>query len=130
MTFRRVTRVFGPRGGAALSFAGPLIVVSLIGFWSIGLTLGAALMIFPELGTAIRPSGGGTQIDLVTALPVAANSLSIVGSGDYAPHTTATRLLYLVNSLIGASVLSLVRSYPVQVYSALRERNALARRST
>ena len=52
--------------------------------------------------------------------------LSIVGGGDYAPHTTATRLLYLVNSLIGASVLSLVLSYLVQVYSALRERNTLA----
>ena len=38
----------------------------------------------------------------------------------------ATRLLYLGNSLIGASVLSLVLSYLVQVYSALRERNALA----
>ncbi len=36
------------------------------------------------------------------------------------------RVLFLINSLIGASVLSLVLSYLVQVYSALRERNALA----
>jgi hypothetical protein len=36
------------------------------------------------------------------------------------------RLLFLINSLIGASVLSLVLSYLVQVYSGLRERNALA----
>jgi hypothetical protein len=62
----------------------------------------------------------------VTALLVAGNSLSIVGGGDYSPHTTATRMLYLLNSLIGASVLSLVLSYLVQVYSGLRERNALA----
>jgi hypothetical protein len=121
-----VARVLGRRRGAALSLAGPLIVVSLIGFWSFGLTLGAALVIRPELGTAIRPSSGDTPTDLVTALLVAGNSLSIVGSGDFAPHTTATRLLYLANSLIGASVLSLVLSYLVQVYSALRERNALA----
>ena len=37
-----------------------------------------------------------------------------------------TRILFLVNSLIGASVLSLLLSYLVQVYSGLRERNALA----
>ena len=118
--------LFGRRRRAILSLAGPLIVISLIGFWALGLTVGAALVIRPELGTAIRPSSGDTPTDFVTALLVAGNSLSIVGGGSYAPHTTGTRLLFLVNSLIGASVLSLVLSYLVQVYSALRERNALA----
>lgn len=117
---------FGRRRGAILSFAGPMIVISLIGFWALGLTFGAALIIRPELGTAIRPASGDTPTDLVTAMLVAGNSLSIVGGGDYAPHSTATRILFLINSLIGASVLSLVLSYLVQVYSALRERNALA----
>lgn len=121
-----VAKLAGRCRAKLLSFAGPLIVVSLIGFWSLGLTLGAALIIRPELGGAIRPSSGGTPTDFVTALLVAGNSLSIVGSGGYAPHTTGTRLLYLANSLIGASVLSLVLSYLVQVYSGLRERNALA----
>ena len=116
----------GPGRGRFLSFGGPLIVVSLIGFWSLGLTAGAALIIRPELGIAIRPSSGDTPTDFVTALLVAGNSLSIVGGGDYAPHTAGTRILFLFNSLIGASVLSLVLSYLVQVYSALRERNALA----
>ena len=100
--------------------------MSLIGFWALGLTVGAALVIRPELGVAIKPSNGGTPTDLITALLVAGNSLSIVGGGDYAPHTAGTRILFLVNSLIGASVLSLVLSYLVQVYSALRERNTLA----
>ncbi len=116
----------GTRRGTILSLAGPIIVVSLIGFWAIGLALGAALIVQPELGTAIRPSNGAASTDFVTSLLVAGNSLSIVGSGDYAPHTTATRLLFLMNSLIGASVLSLVLSYLVQVYASLRERNALA----
>ncbi|WP_218776009.1 potassium channel family protein [Sphingomonas sp. TZW2008] len=90
------------------------------------MALGAALIVQPELGTAIRPASGRASTDFVTALLVAGNSLSIVGGGDYSPHTTGTRLLFLLNSLIGASVLSLVLSYLVQVYSALRERNALA----
>ncbi|VWX51142.1 ion channel [Novosphingobium sp. 9U] len=123
---KAISRPFGRRRSAVLSFAGPLIVVALIGFWALGLTAGAALVIRPELGTAIRPSSGDTPTDFVTALLVAGSSLSIVGGGDYSPHTSDTRLLFLLNSLIGASVLSLVLSYLVQVYSALQERNALA----
>ena len=125
-SLRASSRLFGSRRGAILSLAGPLIVVALVGFWALGLTVGAALIIRPELGTAIKPSSGGTPTDFITALLVAGNSLSIVGSGDYAPHTAGTRILFLINSLIGASVLSLVLSYLVQVYSALRGRNALA----
>lgn len=108
------------------AYAGPLIVVSLIAFWSFGLTLGAALMAHPELGDAIRPSSGEASTDMVTALLVAGNSLSIVGSGDYLPQSSGTRLLFLFESLVGASVLSLVLSYLVQVYAALRGRNAPA----
>ena len=123
---RSFSEPFGRYRGAILSFGGPLIVILLIVFWALGLTVGAALIIQPELGGAIRPSSGNTPRDFVTALLAAGNSLSIVGSGDYSPHTSGTRILYLINSLIGASVLSLVLSYLVQVYSALRERNALA----
>ncbi|MBI0475606.1 two pore domain potassium channel family protein [Sphingomonas sp. MA1305] len=123
---RGVSKLAGRRDSTVLTFAGSLIVVSLIGFWAIGLVLGAALIIRPELGTAIRPSSGASSTDFATALLVAGNSLSIVGGGDYSPHTTGARLFFLLNSLIGTSVLSLVLSYLVQVYSALRERNALA----
>ena len=49
---------FGRHRGRVLSLAGPLIVVLLIVFWAIGLTIGAGLVIRPELGTAIRPSSG------------------------------------------------------------------------
>lgn len=127
-TFRAMAGLLGRRRGMALSFAGPLIVISLIAFWALGLTLGAALVVRPELGVAIRPSSGESPRDFVTALFVAGNSLSIVGSGNYAPQTPSTRILFLflLNSLIGASVLSLVLSYLVQVYSGLRERNALS----
>lgn len=123
---RRVAGLLGRHRSTALSAGGPLIVISLIAFWALGLTVGAALLIRPELGTSIRPSSGAASTDFVTAWLVAGNSLSIVGGGDYSPHSTGTRLLYLLNSLVGASVLSLVLSYLVQVYSALRERNALA----
>jgi hypothetical protein len=126
MVLRTAAKLSGKRQDAALSLVGRLIVVLLIAFWALGLTVGAALVIQPELGTAIQPSSGVSPTDFVTALFVGGNSLSIVGGGDYSPHTTETRLFFLMNSLVGASVLSLVLSYLVQVYSALRERNALA----
>ncbi|MGH1587315.1 hypothetical protein ACRBEV_01885 [Methylobacterium phyllosphaerae] len=84
-SLQSTAKLFGSRRGALLSLAGPLIVVSLIGFWALGLTVGAALIIRPELGTAIRPSSGDTPTDFVTALLVAGNSLSIVGGGSYSP---------------------------------------------
>lgn len=120
------SNLFGRHRDGVFSLGGPLIVILLIGFWSLGVTFGTALIIQPELGGAIRPTSGESPKDFVTALLVAGNSLSIVGGGDYSPHTPGTRILYLINSLIGTSVLSLVLSYLVQVYSALRERNALA----
>jgi hypothetical protein len=124
--FKAISAPFGRRRGSVLSFAGPLIVILLVLFWALGLTVGAALIIQPELGSSIRPSSGNSPRDFVTALLAAGNSLSIVGGGDYSPHTSGTRLLYLFNSLVGASVLSLVLSYLVQVYSGLRSRNTLA----
>lgn len=123
---KAISGLFGRRRGTVLSFAGPLIVILLIAFWALGLTIGAALIVQPELGGSIRPGSGETPRDFVTALLVAGNSLSIVGGGDYSPHTPGTRTLFLLNSLIGTSVLSLVLSYLVQVYAGLRERNALA----
>lgn len=107
----RASMLFGRHRSLILSLAGPVIVVALIVFWALGLTVGAALVIHPELGTAIRPSSGETPTDFVTVMLVAGNSLSIVGGGDYSPHTSVTRILYLLNSLIGASVLSLVLSF-------------------
>ena len=125
--FRAASKRFSRHSGTVLSLAGPVIVVLLIGFWALGLTVGAALVIRPEIGLSIRSSGSGTPTDFVTALLIAGNSLSIVGSGgDYSPHSTGARILFLLNSLIGASVLSLVLSYLVQVYAGLRERNSLA----
>lgn len=51
--------------------------------------------------------------------------MAIVGASDFRPATDAYRLVYLVNSLIGMSVTSLVLTYAMQVYGVLRQRNAL-----
>jgi hypothetical protein len=43
----------------------------LITFWALGPTAGAAFIIRPELGAAIRPSDGDSPEDFVTAMLVA-----------------------------------------------------------
>ena len=45
--FQAVAKPFGRRRGAILSLAGPLIIVSLVGLWALGLTVGSELLIRP-----------------------------------------------------------------------------------
>lgn len=121
--FRVVARAFGGRGGLVLSFCGPGVVVSLVFFWAFVLTLGAALIFHPFLGSGITAENGPTPEGFVTALFVAANSMSIVGSSGFSPRTSGLRLLFLWNSLVGTSVISLTLSYLLQIYTALQRRN-------
>lgn len=123
--FRRAGDAFGRKRGAGLSFCGPVILLVYVLFWSLGLTLGAGLIIHPALGTAVRASNGETPADFVTALYAGGSSIAIVGASDFKPATDAYRALYLMNSLVGMSVTSLVLTYVMQVYGALRQRNAL-----
>ena len=123
--FRLVSRPFGHDRGRVLTFCGPVILVALIFVWAAGLALGAALMMHPHLGAGIRGSQGSTPTDFMSALYAGASSLSFVGSGDFKPESAAFKALYMLNSLIGMSVMSLVLTYVMQIYNALRSRNAL-----
>ena len=124
--FALASKAWGSKQGLVLSFCGPIILVLLVAVWSLGLTLGAALIMHPELGTSIRATNGETPTDFVTALYAGGTSMAIVGASDFTPHTSPTRLLFLLNSLIGMSVISLTLTYLMQVYTALQRRNVLA----
>jgi hypothetical protein len=124
--FRWLAQPFGAERGRILSFCGPVIVVLLIATWSATLVVGTALILHPQLGRGVAPRTGGTSTDFTTALYASSGSLSIANSTDFEPKTPAIRLLYVANSLIGTSVVSLVLMYLMQVYTALQERNALA----
>ncbi|MFL5335322.1 MAG: two pore domain potassium channel family protein [Geminicoccaceae bacterium] len=125
LLFRGLAKPFGPRSGDVLSLCGPALLVLVVLVWASALTLGAALVMHPMLGTSIRTSSGDTPTDFIAALYAGGSSMAIVGASDFTPHTGPARLLYLFNSLVGASVLSLTLSYLVQVYSGLQQRNAL-----
>lgn len=123
---RRLSEPMGRHADAVRSFAGPLSMVFTLLAWSLGMTLGTALIIHPTLGDAYRISDGPTPTDFLSALYAAGTSLAITGSSDFAPHTTAARLFALFTSIIGASFVTLTVTYLFQLYSALLRRNSLA----
>src|SRR3954469_11458129 len=57
--FRWVSKPFSRSRDTILSFCGPAILVLLVGTWVWGIMLGAAMVMKPVLGTAIRSSTGG-----------------------------------------------------------------------
>ncbi len=123
--FRLGSRPFGCNRGRVLSFCGPVILVALIFVWAGGLALGSALIMHPHLGAGIQVSGGSTPRDFMSALYAAASSLSFVGTSDFKPQSAIFQALYMLNSLTGMSVMSLVLAYVMQIYNALKSRNAL-----
>lgn len=125
IAFRRAAEATDARRGTVMSFCGPVILLLYVLFWAFGLTLGAGLIIHPALGTGVQAGNGPTPTDFLTALYAGGSSMAIVGASDFKPTSDAYRVIYLVNSLIGMSVTSLVLTYVMQVYGALRQRNAL-----
>ena len=123
--FRAVSKPFGRARGIILSFAGPAILVSLVLLWAFLLSVGAALIIHPNLGASVRASSGETPTDFIAALYAAGSSISLVGASNFSPQTSGFRLLYLFNSIIGTAVTSLTLTYLMQVYNALQRRNKL-----
>lgn len=122
---RRLAELFGRCAQLFLSLCGPAIIVSVIIWWALLLTLGAALIFHPYLGSAIVISSGSTPTDFISAVYAAANSMSIVGSSSFSPRTSVFRLIFMCNSLIGMSAISLTMTYLMQIYTALQARNAL-----
>jgi hypothetical protein len=101
-----------------------VILVLLILVWAAVLTCGTGLIIHPVLGRSVRSTAGPTPTDFITAMYAGAGSVSIVGASEFVPHTMASRLFYLFNSLMGVSMISLTLTYLMQIYSAMQQRNA------
>ena len=108
-----------------LTLSGPAILVMVIASWVLLLSLAAALIIHPNLGTGIRTNHGDTPTDFITALYVGGSSLSFIGASDFSPQNAFFRIFYLLTSLIGVSLASLIVTYLMELYANLKERNTL-----
>jgi hypothetical protein len=120
-----LSKPFGRWRELFLSLSGPIILVLVLGTWLVLLSVAAALIIHPNLGTGVVSTQGETPTDFITALYAGGSSLSFVGASDFSPHDWFFRSLYLLNSLIGLTLASLITSYLLQLYENLRERNTL-----
>src|SRR5436190_10057555 len=125
--FAAVSRRLPGYKGETLSFCGPSMLLVLVAIWTLGLSCGAGLIIYPKLGKSVIAMGGvPTETDFITAMYAGGKSMTVVGAGDYAPLTPAFRWFFLMNSVIGFSMLTLTLTYLMQIYSALQRRNVSA----
>lgn len=124
---RRALRILPERARRiALTLAGPIALAGVLFVWLVLLLVGAALVVWPELGRDIQKSQGSTPTDFWSALYYSGYTLSTLGYGDIVPQTDAYRVFTVVLALLGFSVLTMSLSYVTSVYSALVRRNTLA----
>ena len=124
--FRTIARRAGRWRETVLSVCGPAILVLLVSVWVWGLMLGAAMVVAPMLGTSITATSGPTPTGFVTALYVAGDTMTTVGTSDLAPRTGFSRLFYTCSSLVGLSIITLTLTYFLEIYNSLQHRNTLA----
>jgi hypothetical protein len=120
-----VSKLLGRWRETFLTFSGPIILVTVLASWALLLSLAAALIIHPNLGTGIITNHGETPTDFITALYVGGSSLSFIGASDFTPQNGFFRIFYLLTSLIGVSLASLIVTYLLELYANLKERNTL-----
>jgi hypothetical protein len=110
--------------GAVYSFAGPVILVVLVGVWAVLLILGAALVIYPGLAESVGASGGGpTPTTFAAALYAAAGAMSMVSADNLVPKSAGLTLFYVACSVLGVCIIPLTLTYVLQIYAALARRN-------
>ncbi len=124
--FRAATRPMRRRRALVLSYCGPVILVMLVGLWTLALTCGMAMVIHPKMGTSIVANNGPTPRSFAVAMYVSGDALTTVGASDISPITPFFRLFYTFCSVTGISVLTLTLTYFLEVYNALQRRNTFA----
>ena len=126
-TFRTIAKPFPRHRDPILSFCGPTILVLLVGTWVFGLMVGGAMIIQPALKEGgVVANNGPHQTDFMTALYIAGDAMTTVGTSDFSPRTSAMRVLYTLLSLTGLCIVTLTLTYFLEIYNALQARNTFA----
>jgi hypothetical protein len=127
--FRLVAaRLRNPRRARFLSYGGPVQVLVTVAAWLALLTLGWALAYWPALGEQLHAASGPTDTSFSTALYYSGFTLSTLGVGDVVAEGATYRMATIVQAATGFTVITMVITYFLSVYSALPSRNAFALR--
>ncbi|NHC33393.1 potassium channel family protein [Scytonema millei] len=124
--FRLLTQIIPSKSDRLLAHSGSMMIVAILAVWAAALISGFALIILPELGSAIQASEGQTPTDFITALYYSGFSLTTLGTGDLVPKTATYRLLTLLEAALGFSSFTITITYLLSVYNALITRNTFA----
>lgn len=125
LAIRSVSRAAGKRRETVRGYAGPLALVLTVSLWITLVTLGFALIAWPDLGHGIRARGPADRT-FAMAVAYSGSALTTLGPGDIVPVSASARVLAFVDSLIGISLVTLSLTYFLSIYSALIRRNAFA----
>lgn len=109
--------------------AGPLIFIAVVAAWAAMLTVGWALIFYPEMpdgfsfAAGLDPAANGSFGD---AIYLSLVNLTSLGYGEIAPATPLLRLLCPAETLFGLGLLTASISWLVSIYGAISRRDALA----
>src|SRR5437763_4580761 len=110
-------RLAPPRRHHFLTGVGPLLLPLLIGTYIVLLVAAFALVYYPRMESqfaASRRAAGG--LGFVDAFYFSGVTLTTVGYGDTVPQSAQMRLVALVESAMGLTLVSLSRAYFISVY--------------
>ena len=115
-----------PRRHRLLNTIGPLLQPLLIIIFIGLLALGFALIYYPRMPANFTVHAEAASSPLMASLYFSGTTLTTVGYGDIAPHTTGMRLTALFEAASGFALISLAITYLITVYSALERKRAVA----
>lgn len=125
---RRIAfRLSRPRRHRLLNHVGPLLLPGLIVVYIILLVSGFALIYYPHMPSDFNVSesvrGGVGWFD---SFYYSGITLTTLGYGDITPHSTAMRLVSIIEGATGFALISLAVTYLITVYRALERKRIVA----
>ena len=103
-----------------LSFYGPLALIFLLLVWAVGLVFSFGMLQW-ALGSALT-SADGRPATFGVDLYMSGTTFFTLGLGDVTPHSTAARLITVIEAGIGFGLLAIVIGYLPVLYQAFSRR--------
>lgn len=129
-TLWRLFRWLGRRWPNVLSLAGPFALLSIIALWTVTLTLGWALVLWPHLTDEFLLSSGMTRADnrgFLDAVYLSLVTLVTLGYGDITPESDWLRIVAPLEALVSLALITAAISWILSIYPVLARRRYLAR---
>ena len=126
----RLFRQLERRRPQALALAGPVALLAIIALWTVALTVGWALLLWPHLPEAFLFSSGMEAEEnegFFDALYLSLVTLATLGYGDITPQTDWVRLIAPLQALVGFALITASISWILSIYPVLARRRHLAR---